>query len=174
MSAGLLSVRAFISGRTSPHWCYLSNSWLLTGKQLLFCEQEPDCNCCLSHRHTHSFSFYTAFFFPTLQSGDANLFATSSNRLPLFLFVEGYNPRIILRSERLYLQYLACIAALKMFRSWLNVHFLLLPSLAQMYVDNLGIAWWCVCQHIHAVIFLGRPLSLLMVTFHWWVIKPEK
>lgn len=35
----------------------------------------------------------------TLQSGDANLLAARSNRVPSFLFVEGYNPRRILCSE---------------------------------------------------------------------------
>lgn len=121
---------------------------------------------------------FTIFFFlfPNRQSGGDNFFATRSNRMLSFLFVEGYNPRIILRSECLSLQYLAHIAAVKMFLSRLNgyIFFACFPFLAQIYLDNPGIVRWRFCLHIHAVIILGWPLSLLKVTFHWWVIKPEK
>lgn len=39
------------------------------------------------------------FLFPNLQSGDDDFFA--ADLIVSFLFIEGFNPRIILRSERL-------------------------------------------------------------------------
>lgn len=75
------------------------------------------------------YGYCTAFCSPSLQSSDANLFAARSNRVLSFLLVEGYNPRIILSSEHLALQNLACLAALKMLLPWLKVEKCLLPFL---------------------------------------------